>query len=177
MNIQRVLGTGIVGSAVALSTLALSGCDKKSSSKENNIAGKELVSTDSIDLTKPNLPLIDGNKISYKRLNGENVTLKIESYPSLKNIAAASLYKTISKMSTQQQPNIEDVEEFYVEFEKNNDKSNSINEARLPQIQASMMFDNLFRLFTAPDSDRGKTITVKEYTQMMDAWSSFSTKE
>ena len=177
MNVQRVLGTGIVSSAVALSTLALSGCDKKSSSKENNIAGKELVSTDSIDLTKPNLPLIDGNKISYKRLNGENVTLKIESYPSLKNIAAASLYKTISKMSTQQQPNIEDVEEFYVEFEKNNDKSNGINEARLPQIQASMMFDNLFRLFTAPDSDRGKTITVKEYTQMMDAWSSFSTKE
>ena len=58
MNVQRVLGTGIVGSAVALSTLALSGCDKKSSSKENNIAGKELVSTDSIDLTKPNLPVI-----------------------------------------------------------------------------------------------------------------------
>lgn len=176
MNISKIIGPKTALSAVIVSTLAINSCNK-SISKENNTQTNVVDKFDSIDTTKPNLPLIDGNKISYKRLNGEYVTLKIESYPSLKDIAAASLYKTISKMSTQQQPNIEDVEGFYVEFERNNDKSNGINEARLPQIQASMMFDNLFRLFTAPDSDRGKTITVKEYTQMMDAWSSFSTKE
>ena len=71
MNVQRVLGTGIVSSAVALSNLALSGCDKNSSSKENNITEKELVSTDSIDLTKPNLPVIGKEYIQYRGLDGK----------------------------------------------------------------------------------------------------------
>lgn len=107
MNIQRVLGTGIVGSVVALSTLALSGCDKKPSSKENNIAEKELVSTDSIDLTKPNLPVIGKEYIQYRGLDGK-------AHKVVNSDNTAALYKAIAKMSTKEEPDILDPETFYV---------------------------------------------------------------
>lgn len=175
MNIRKVLGYGIVGGTLSLSALALNECSNRNF--WNNNENSKAIKVDSIDLTKPNRPLVEGNKIRYKRLNGELITLRTEAGLQIKNTAATSLYKTISSMVTEQKPNIEDVEKFYVEFEKNNDKSCGINEARLPQIQASMLFNNLFKLFTNPDSDGGKTITVKEYTQMMDAWSSFGIKK
>lgn len=175
MNIQKTIGYGILSGALSLGALALNGCSN--GKFLNNNENTKTTKVDSIDLTKPNKPLIEGNKISYKKLDGELVTLRTETGLQIKNTAATSLYKTISSMSTEQKPNIDDVEKFYVEFEKNNDKSSGINEARLPQIQASMLFNNLFKLFTAPDSDGGNTITVKEYTQMMDAWSSFLSKD
>lgn len=174
MNVQRVLGTGIVGSAVALSTLALSGCDKKSS-KENNIAGKELVSTDSIDLTKPNLPVIGKEYIQYRGLDG-----KAHKVVNTDNTAA--LYKAIAKMSTKEEPDILDPETFYVEVQKeiqkapdnwnyNGDISESMDKHRL-----SSYFDKLYNRFAAFESEEGSNITVREYTMMMDAFSKTSNK-
>lgn len=173
MNVQRVLGTGIVSSAVALSTLALSGCDKNSSSKENNITEKELVSTDSIDLTKPNLPVIGKEYIQYRGLDGK--THKVVNSDN-----TAALYQAIAKMSTKEEPDILDPETFYVEVQKeiqkapdnwNNSKdiSESIDKHRL-----SSYFDKLYNRFAAFESEEGSNITVREYTMMMDAFSKTS---
>ena len=41
----------------------------------------------------------------------------------------------------------------------------------------TMLFNELFDLFTDEDSEKGETITVNEYTQMMDAWSSTGVRE
>ena len=38
--------------------------------------------------------------------------------------------------------------------------------------QCSQLFSKLFDIFTSPKSEKGDTITVNEYTKMMDAWSS-----
>ena len=52
----------------------------------------------------------------------------------------------------------------------------SQNIIALRHLQCSNMFNKLFDIFTAPKSEGGEAITVKEYTKMMDAWSSTGVK-
>jgi hypothetical protein len=44
-------------------------------------------------------------------------------------------------------------------------------------MQCSNLLAELVDIYTDGDSEKGKTITVNEYTQMMDAWSSTGNKE
>lgn len=176
MNIQKVLGTGIAGSMIMLAPAALNSCSHTSENSQEQKAElavnkqEELLSTDSIDLTKPNLPLIREDYIQYRGLDGKvNKIVNSEK--------TASLYKAIAEMSTDKKPEIADADEFYVAVQKDIQKANecvtvhAYTAQNLDRFRISNYFENLLKRFTAPESEGGSNITVREYTLMMDAFS------
>ena len=138
-----------------------------------------------------NCPLITNNYIQYKNLTGEEQTVGIIDE------ATISLYSAIQKYTSRKEPNIVDITSFYTDVEKNiskNEIGNSnynirrtndiedinknlkISIATTRHLQCSNLFNKLYDMFTAPNSEKGDTITVNEYTKMMDAWSSTGKK-
>ena len=138
-----------------------------------------------------NCPLITNNYIQYKNLAGEEQTVGIVDE------ATISLYSAIQKYTSHKEPNIVDITSFYTDVEKNiskneigksdynirrtNDiedinKNLKISIATTRHLQCSNLFNKLYDMFTAPNSEKGDTITVNEYTKMMDAWSSTGKK-
>lgn len=180
--LPKTLKTAVLAGTMSLATLS---CIPNHNIEETNTSGpKEQIenleksSSDSLDFSKPNLPQITQDNIFYRNSEGKLVTVNNQTKYGC---PVQSLYSAIAKMSTPEKPNIEDTDKFFIEVEKNIKKS-PIGEAQcydllniqmaLNNTQASDLFNRLFSMFTAPDSDGGKTITVKEYTYMMDAWSS-----
>lgn len=122
-----------------------------------------------------NLPRYVGDYIYYNNLNNETKKIKVV------DDATISLYKAITECSTPTNPDITDIGNFFTKVEKNIDKSESpeigwndktafLTTQR--HIQCSNLFKKMFEIFTAPNSEKGDTITVREYTQMMEAWAS-----
>lgn len=127
---------------------------------------------DSIDITKPNLPVMNKDSIYYLGLDG-----KLNSAINSREVAA--VYNAISKMSTKEKPDISDTDDFYLEVQKNiqadrDDKNMWVQpriEKNVFKTRLSDYFDKIFQLYTKSESDGGSIITVKEYTKMMDAFS------
>jgi len=123
------------------------------------------------------LPIIEGDSIAFRNTDNEVIKIKDDRYSYI-----SSLYKAILKHSTKVQPNIVDTEKFYMDVEKNFSKRafssrTAVNSALESEyIAISNMFDRLYRVVTDDRSQEGKTITVEEYTNMMDTWSSLDYK-
>ena len=157
--------------------------NENSASIENSIHNDNAKPNKKIDINKPNLPRINSDIIQYKNLSGKLVDVEIVDN------ATISLYSAIQKHSTTGSPEIKDIGDFYADVESNiskaqNDKPDRVlvdagmfdlsrqNIIALRHLQCSNMFNKLFDIFTSPKSEGGEAITVKEYTKMMDAWSS-----
>lgn len=198
---MKILKTLAVATPLAISALALTSCQ---SNDNNKVTEEQSVSKDynsmpiepkynakseeKIDNNKPNLPRrIDSDIIQYRNLSGKLVNVKV-----IDN-ATISLYSAIQKHSTANFPEIKDIGGFYADVETNISKTSkdtsdnmtaqgtisdlsSQNIIALRHLQCSNMFNKLFDIFTAPKSEGGEAITVKEYTKMMDAWSSTGDK-
>lgn len=165
MNVQRVFGAGLVSSAVALSALTLGSC-KNSYAPENE---PKLEDVDSLNLTKVNKPVIGKDYILYRGLDGKVNQVKNNQY-------TLPLYESIAKYSTKKCPDILDPESFYIDVQKEiqkvpNDPGTPYQTQSIEKNRISIFFDNLFKLFTALESEEGSNITVREYTMMMDAFS------
>lgn len=127
---------------------------------------------DSIDITKPNLPVMNKDSIYYLGLDG-----KLNS--AINSSEVAAVYNAISKMSTTEKPDITDTDDFYLEVQKNiqadrDDKNTWVQpriEKNIFKSRLSDYFDKVFQIYTKSESDGGSIITVKEYTKMMDAFS------
>ena len=169
--------------ALAISSTALFSCGDGSKAREEKIK-TEIVANfanslehDVFEPSKPNLPIIEGDSIAFRNTDNEVIKIKDDRYSYI-----SSLYKAILKHSTNEQPNIVDTEKFYMDVEKNFSKkafsdSPAINSAlESGYIAISNMFDRLYRVVTDDRSQEGKTITVEEYTNMMDTWSSLDYK-
>ena len=160
-----------VTSALLLSALTASSCLKEDNNNKITQDTVELTNlkNSELDLSKPNLPVITDDYIYYKNLDGDVIQLDRNKRGSAEHKSCgSSVYKAIQKMSTTDSPNIEDVGRFYSEVEKDNlNFSRGIN-----ILHATQKFKNLFDVYTHPDSKLGRTISVEEYTAMMDAWSS-----
>ena len=127
-------------------------------------------------LDNPVTPNIKSTKnfIQYRNLEGKTVKVEIIDQ------ATKSLYKAIQKYSPNGTEDIVDIGGFYTDVESQISKN--ISSAMcgfhpklltsIRHIHCSQLFSKLFDIFTAPESEKGRTITVKEYTKMMDAWSS-----
>ncbi len=169
--------TMIPTTMLALSAMAVSSCGSKVNNDVNNNP-KNKVKLASFDSTKANLPIIDGNKVTYRNTDNDVVSIRAGLFEE----NTLALYKAINKFSTKENPNITEPEKFYAEVEKNIPK-NSLNDVLQVQAQAlvgmqcSNLLDELVDIYTDGDSEKGKTITVNEYTQMMDAWSSTGVRE
>ena len=90
----------------------------------------------------------------------------------------AAVYRAIAKMSTEKEPDIIEPEEFYSEVQKNinsDDNSQTILEKAIDKqiykMRMADLFDKVFKMATAFESDGGSVITVKEYTRIMDTFS------
>ena len=168
MNISRTIEQGIVMTAgiATLACVALNSCSKQQEDKP--IQERK----DSIDITKPNLPVMNKDSIYYLGLDG-----KLNSAINSREVAA--VYNAISKMSTKEKPDISDTDDFYLEVQKNiqadrDDKNMWVQpriEKNVFKSRLSDYFDKVFQLYTKSESDGGSIITVKEYTKMMDAFS------
>ncbi len=120
--------------------------------------------------------------VQYKNLEGDIVKVGVLDK------ATTSLYTAVQKYSKNGTQDITDIGGFYAEVESNIPKNETEAEDMFaePQIavnigqlmvgnrheRCSKLFNKLFELFTSAKSEKGDTITVNEYTKMMDAWSS-----
>lgn len=162
LKITPMIRNAALASTVALAAIGTASCSKVNSG-ESVKAETILQSQKPMDFTKPNLLVIDGDKVTYRNVDGDVVEIE-------NRLRTHSLYKAINKYSTVENPNIDDVEGFYCEVEKNNIPTYGQNKDL--SARSTILLKNLYDMFTAPDSEGGKTITVKEYTHMMEAWSS-----
>lgn len=170
MNIHKIAQFALVtvAGAATLLSVAHNNCSNKQASTEEDPV---LLQTDSIDLTKPNLPVIGENFIQYRGLDGK-VNKVINSDET------AAVYRAIAKMSTKKEPDILEPEEFYSEVQKNinsSDNSRTILEKAIDKqiykMRLTDLFDKVYKMATAFESDGGSVITVKEYTRIMDTFS------
>lgn len=160
-----------------LGVAALTSCGgaNKNSDKESETKKQEIEvlnkNIQPIDLTKPNLPIIDrsmndnrdwdwANTITYKDLDGRTHVFTNGSD------AAVSLYKAIQKYSTAENPNITDIFGFEAEVVKQ-----GLLRSDCQRVDLGQVFTELVHQATKSTSDGGEEITVQEYTEMMDSWS------
>lgn len=138
----------------------------ESASMEDNIAITEEFK-DKLDLSKPNLPIIHkgDKKVTYTNLDGDTITFKL---PKGSEPTITSLYKAIQNLSTEESPNITDIGTFYADIDKTIALSHPVADF------VTRKLNTLFNLYTDPSSDEGRTLTVKEYTNMMAAWSALA---
>ena len=173
---MKILKTLAVATPLTISALALTSCQ---SNDNNKVTEEQSVSKDyssmpiepkynakseeKIDNNKPNLPRrIDSDIIQYRNLSGKLVNVKVIGgfYADVEtNISKAQKDKTDNMTA---QGSISDL--------------SGQNIIALRHLQCSNMFNKLFDIFTSPKSEGGEAITVKEYTKMMDAWSSTGVK-
>ena len=196
---MKIFKTLAVATPLAISALALTGCNSNDNNKASQSVSKDYSSMpieqkyaakseEKIDNNKPNLPRrVNSDIIQYRNLLGKPVDVKIV------DDATISLYSAIQKHSTKNSPEIKDIGGFYADVESNISKAqkdesdymnvqgsiydlNGQNVVALRHLQCSNMFNKLFDIFTSPKSEGGENITVNEYTKMMDAWSSTGIK-
>ena len=176
MNVS--MRTMIPTATIALSASALSNFGSRSGNEVKEIKNKiELAPYDS---TKANLPIIDGDKVIFRNTDGDIVTVK--SADDADGQITQSLYKAVRKFSTPENPNITESGKFYSEVSKYIPKnyqtglySSNAHNGYHALVQG--FFDQLYNIHAEDDSPGGTTITVKEYTEMMDAWSSTGIRE
>ena len=103
MNISRTIEQGIAMTAgvATLACVALNSCSKQQQ-EDKPIQERK----DSIDITKPNLPVMNKDSIYYLGLDG-----KLNS--AINSRVVAAVYNAISKMSTTKNPDITDTDDFY----------------------------------------------------------------
>ncbi len=169
MNVS--LKTMIPATMMALSAMTFASCGSKT---EKAVKSKEIKTELPVpfDSANANLPVIDGNRIIYRNTDGDVVSIKNDEGQTL------ALYKAIKKFSTREKPNITETDKFFTEVSKNIPKTDNLKDTHaINLLHSTILFNELFDLFTEDDSDGGKTITVNEYTHMMDAWSSTGIKE
>lgn len=118
--------------------------------------------------TRPNLPMISKDFIQYRNLSGEIINVEVNDNTTI------SLYKAIQQHSNINSPDITDIGSFYADVESNIIKNPEHRTPRgqLSTMHCSILLNKLIELFTSPKSEKGDTITVNEYTKMMDAWRS-----
>ena len=156
-----------------VTTMLATGCKQKNTIKEDFVDFYvETKENKPLDFTSPNLPVFVDEKTIYKNQEGDVIVL------DKRDDVMTSLYQAIEKHSTDKSPDIEEPEAFYVDVQKNILKGAptfgilfTISKG-IREMQSTLLFNKLYDMFTAQDSDKGKTISVKEYTMMMDAWSS-----
>ena len=172
MNVS--MKTMIPATMIALSAFTMASCGDKSNNEvnETQINKVELAPYDS---TKANLPIIEGDRVIFRNQDGDIVT--ITSDDDADGQITQSLYKAIRKFSTYEKPNITESTKFYAEVSKNipkNYQSGLYNSSTHNSYHALIQgfLNKLFGIYAEDDSEGGTTITVNEYTQMMDAWSS-----
>lgn len=160
LKIMSIISKASLGTLAIVAAVRIPSCLED---KEIEKAASMMQPQKPMDFSKPNLPVVDENTITYRNVDGDVVCI------TNKGKSFEALYKTINKYSTKENPNITDADGFYCEIEKHN-----MHNGRYRDIATgpSILLKNLYDIFTAPDSEEGKTITVKEYTHMMDAWSS-----
>lgn len=154
-----VVGVGLL----AMATIGV--CKKNNNESNESVRIGVRQSNRVLDLNKTNLPKINGDVVEFTNTDGNQVKVKGSSITK-------SLYQAIKKFSKPENPTIDDVESFYSEVEKNIPKANltliGYSQSKLASDLFSRMYDN----YTLENSDSGKSISVKEYTEMMDAWTS-----
>ena len=176
MNVS--MRTLIPTATIALSAMAMSGCGSKSNNEVKETQNKiELAPYDS---TKANLPIIEGDKVIFRNQDGDIVTVKSDD--DADGQITQSLYKAIRKFSTPENPNITEPTKFYTEVSKyipKNYQSGVYNSSTHNSYHALVQgfLNKLFDIYAEDDSEAGTTITVNEYTEMMDAWSSTGIRE
>ena len=178
MNVSKnTMYTMIPTTMLALSAMVFSINSNQAKNNVNNNQ-KNKVELAQYDSTKANLPVIDGDRVTFRNADGDIVSIKNDGGQTL------ALYNAINKFSTKENPNITESKKFFTEVSKNIPKvedASMINNYRIVRatnlLHSTMLFNELFDLFTDEDSEKGKTITVNEYTQMMDAWSSTGVRE
>ncbi|MBR1775857.1 hypothetical protein IJ750_02120 [bacterium] len=150
----------IVAGSIALASQALSSCSGAQNNKSDSFEKQKIEKTDTIekttpiDLSKPNLPEINGRYVNFKDLNGKTIKIETDRYTRV-------IYEAIKKFSTKENPDITDTHGFklYVFDELKDDPSfNTKN---------MVAFLELYHEATDPAKDKGDTISVKEYTNMM----------
>lgn len=174
MNINRIARNGLVTIAGVGTLAAVSFGDttlKKGNAKAPEFTEQTLKPTDSVDITKPNLPLIGKDFIQYRGLDG-----KVNKVVCTEETAA--VYNAIAKMSSGKEPDILEPEEFYSEVQKNinaNDNSSVYTDKSIDKqiykMRMTDLFDKAFKMATAIESEEGSVITVREYTRLMDTFS------
>ena len=163
--------TMIPAAMLTLSAMTFASCSSEKQNKEE----KNKIELAPYDSTKANLPIIDGNNVIYRNTDGDIVT--VQSDDDADGQITQSLYKAIRKFSTAENPNITESGKFYSEVSKyipKNYQTGLYNSNAHNGYHALVQgfFDQLYNIHAEDDSPEGSTITVDEYTQMMDAWSS-----
>ena len=176
MNVS--MRTMIPAAIMAVSAITMASCGSKSNNNAKETINK--VQLAPYDSTKANLPVIEGDRITYRNEDGDIVTVKSDD--DADGQITQSLYKAVRKFSTPEKPNITEPTKFYAEVSKNipkNYQSGVYNSSTHNSYHALVQgfLNKLFDIYAEDDSEAGTTITVKEYTEMMDAWSSTGIRE
>ena len=159
---------GILAGAASLTSCS----DKK---EVSNKPKTEVVANEKntpLDLTKPNIPYVEIGKglssgyVTYKNLDGSVQTVKFRD-----NGAGPSLYKAIAECSTPENPEITDILAFETSALANGLMHSNRSVMGYSKYDPVRLFQELVNRATAPKSEKGDTITVKEYTEMMRGWS------
>lgn len=90
---------------LALSAMAVSSYGSKVNNDVNNNP-KNKVELASFDSTKANLPIIDGNKVTYRNTDNDVVSIRAGLFEE----NTLALYKAINKFFTKENPNITEPE-------------------------------------------------------------------
>ena len=180
------LKTMIPATMMALSAMTMSSCigcgtpvkekEKERTEQISNYAAQIAP----FDTAKANLPIIEGDRVIFRNEDGDIITIKSDDDAG--GQITQSLYKAIRKFSTPENPNITSSEKFYSEISKYIPKNfqsgiynSNVHNGYHELIQGFL--NKLFDIYAEDDSEGGTTITVREYTQMMDAWSSTGVRE
>ena len=148
---------------------------------ENNSVTE--VKPEPLDLTKPNVPIIAGREeifaqyrywaeyAVFKDFDGQNICVKLtDPYWGYHSQYQFALYRAIPKFSTEKSPNITNIDGFIQEVVDQGLLEVPVwikSKAARRRQEVVNGFMDMVERYTAPNSDAGKDITVKEYTSMM----------
>lgn len=142
------------------------------------------VKPEPLDLTKPNIPIIAGREeifaytyrywaeyAVFKDFNGKDMAVKLtDPYWGYHSQYQFALYRAIPKFSTEESPNITDIDGFIQEVVDQGLLKVPVWKKRKGERRRRQVvnrFLDMINRYTAPNSDGGKDITVREYTSMM----------
>lgn len=107
----------------------------------------------------------------FKDFDGQNICVKLtDPYWGYHSQYQFALYRAIPKFSTEKSPNITNIDGFIQEVVDQGLLEVPVwikSKAARRRQQVVNGFMDMVEIYTAPNSDAGKDITVKEYTSMM----------
>ena len=115
LSIKTIIPTAIH----TLSAMMLSSCGNEVKNGVNNNTKPNKVELAPSDSTKANLPIIDGDRVTFRNADGYIVSIKNDEGQTL------ALYKAINKFSTKEKPNITESKKIFTEVSKNIPKSDN----------------------------------------------------